>query len=377
MELELRSMKNSNDLFDYRKYILSRALAKLEEETISYNNKFICLLKAVINDPISIDTNMILVRDQLYSSLRSDIESSLKELIEVQINDFLSSFTGKTKESGNFAQVSLNTKTSGLFQEIRAYNKWEDNMGSSILSTKIFKKGNNKLAHSLSCLIKDGYLIWPSRLKKNFLQTISEKTLKINKWTIIDEFENIYNSSKFDLGISKNKVIKAIGKINLTDQRIDEICTDPQLSLVLDSYNFGHAKLRRASIIYSFPSNKLEYASDNAAQQWHYDIDSHRWLKVFIYLNDVSEYNGPHAAKLGTHLPGSKHQTLLNKGYSRISDIEINSLQKEEATIFKGLAGTTIIADTKCYHRGTPLQAGERKILTLLFTTSQYGLKLM
>ena len=67
-------------------------------------------------------------------------------------------------------------------------------------------------------------------------------------------------------------------------------------------------------------SNKVDSFS---AQDFHFDLDSIKFLKVFIYLKDVTENKGPHVYVEGSHKLFSKPYEILKRGYSRVSDSEI------------------------------------------------------
>ena len=41
-------------------------------------------------------------------------------------------------------------------------------------------------------------------------------------------------------------------------------------------------------------SAKSDKVDEHAAQMFHFDMDRPKWLKFFIYINDVNEKNGPH-----------------------------------------------------------------------------------
>ena len=100
--------------------------------------------------------------------------------------------------------------------------------------------------------------------------------------------------------------------------------------------------------------------------QFHYDQASLKWLKVFVYLCDVNNENGPHIGVVGTHQPQSKPSELLNRGYSRIPDGDITRIYgKERIKRFTGNTGTIICADTNAYHKGAKLESGYRAIVEI------------
>lgn len=117
----------------------------------------------------------------------------------------------------------------------------------------------------------------------------------------------------------------------------------------------------------SFPQHEACSAS---AQLYHFDLDRIRWLKVFVYLNDVDETNGPHVFIKGSHNDSGK----FAKHHGRFSDEEVfNYYSTEKAITFTGKAGTVFIEDTMGIHKGCPLIKGERTLLEFQYSVSYFG----
>jgi Phytanoyl-CoA dioxygenase (PhyH) len=115
-------------------------------------------------------------------------------------------------------------------------------------------------------------------------------------------------------------------------------------------------------------------ASSESAQLYHFDLDRIKWLKFFIYLTDVTSDNGPHCYVSGSHQPGNKPEALVRRGYSRIPDEDIAKFYPQSKCVeITAPKGTIIAGDTSCFHKGKPVQNGERLILELEFTNSLFG----
>lgn len=117
---------------------------------------------------------------------------------------------------------------------------------------------------------------------------------------------------------------------------------------------------------------RLEYAQGNLGSGggWHRDSPFTRQLKAICYLNDVSEENGPFQMMLKTHNKGDILRDLLNgrlkPGQYRFTDNDIEDFkQSKTSTIktFTGNAGDLAFVDTKCLHRGKPIETGVRYVL--------------
>ena len=107
-----------------------------------------------------------------------------------------------------------------------------------------------------------------------------------------------------------------------------------------------------------------------AAQLYHFDLDRLKFLKFFIYLSDVDTYNGPHCYIEKSHK--IKPKQLRRDG--RILDEELKALYP--ASDFKeitGPKGTILAVDTSGFHKGKPLEKGERLLFQMEFATSMFG----
>ena len=108
----------------------------------------------------------------------------------------------------------------------------------------------------------------------------------------------------------------------------------------------------------------------SAAQLYHFDLDRLRFLKFFVYLTDVGDANGPHSYVSGSH-KGFKNSSLQRDG--RFSDEEIRRFYPSNEVKITGKKGTIFVADTAGFHKGTPLEDGERLIFQLEFSNSLFG----
>jgi ectoine hydroxylase-related dioxygenase (phytanoyl-CoA dioxygenase family) len=111
-----------------------------------------------------------------------------------------------------------------------------------------------------------------------------------------------------------------------------------------------------------------------AAQHFHFDMDRIKWLKFFIYLTDVTPENGPHCFVAGSHRTGGIPQSLLAKGYSRLTDDEVSAVYSRDRFIeFAAPRGTIIAEDTRGLHKGKNLERGDRLVLQVQFSNSLFG----
>lgn len=111
-----------------------------------------------------------------------------------------------------------------------------------------------------------------------------------------------------------------------------------------------------------------------AAQYYHFDMDRPKWLKFFIYLTDVNANNGPHTFIAGSHKTGGIPDSMLQKGYARLTDEEVESHYGKSAVVeFAAPRGTIIAEDTRGLHKGKHVADGDRLILQVQFSNTLFG----
>ena len=111
-----------------------------------------------------------------------------------------------------------------------------------------------------------------------------------------------------------------------------------------------------------------------AAQYYHFDLDRPKWLKFFIYLTDVESTNGPHTYVAGSHKSQGIPAQLLDKGYARLSDEEVERhYDAKDLMEFVAPRGTIIVEDTRGLHKGKHVENGDRLILQVQYSNSLFG----
>jgi hypothetical protein len=136
----------------------------------------------------------------------------------------------------------------------------------------------------------------------------------------------------------------------------------------------AEAFYRSRDIMHFQMAGHIRWTPDNlgSGAGWHRDSPFSQQFKFIIYLNDVSEENGPFQ-----YVPGSHRRTAISK-YSRalkcplsqyrFADTDIINLVRagilREPLTQTGPAGTLLVANVKGLHRGMPLTRGERWAVT-------------
>ena len=120
-------------------------------------------------------------------------------------------------------------------------------------------------------------------------------------------------------------------------------------------------------------STVTKFSDSQSAQEFHFDLDSIKWLKFFIYITDVNLQSGPHIYVRGTH--NHKNKNILQNGYKRVSNKVIQNHYKDKIETICGKKGTLIIGDTSCFHKGARPEKNERLIFEFTLANDLFGCK--
>ncbi len=145
---------------------------------------------------------------------------------------------------------------------------------------------------------------------------------------------------------------------------------DPQLKAIADGYYAMRTRVTDLNIWRNLPSFQPPVAS----QLWHRDLRTdHLILKMFIYLEDVDDGNGPYSYVKGTHAKGGRRWKPRSTfdGYNwRGTDVDVTSTTTAaERPEFTGEAGTVLFTDTTGWHKGGHAITGPRLVMQVLFAS--------
>lgn len=306
---------------------------------------------------------------QLFSK-KHKREKRLRGVIENSYASFLK--TGKTSHEGHMALIDLYCATNGKFNdEINSKIVRENPKSlydSSINSAILGECDDEKYEKINTDLNQNGYAFFSNKLPESIVDSL-------NKYA---KEAPAYMAPKYDMStvFDESNIQSEIYRFNAQDLVNN---TDIQ-KLIMDPFFINMArKYLGCEPIFDFPAMWwstafLKEASSEAAQLYHFDLDRIKWLKIFIYLTDVTDETGPHCYINGSHIPGSKPKILLKRGYARIPDEDLAQFHdKTDFVKINAEAGTVFAGDTKCWHKGTPLKKGNRLVLEFEYTTSLFG----
>ena len=230
----------------------------------------------------------------------------------------------------------------------------------SSLSTKLLTI-NNDLKNNGVCVLN------------NILLTNKCKIIlkQLNQKFFINRTENIVK--KLDLFDDLNKNVWWLKDYHdlFEIPTIQHIISSEYLLSIAENYLGCKPILHNVLFWASYPG-ELE-----TTQQFHQDYDDIKFLKVFIYLNDVTEENGPHTyvkkSLQNIDLIKKKlNKTDLEKLSLRYSDEDVQKCYSADVLNICGDTGTIIFEDTHGLHKGTNVLKGKRFVLQLVYGVSTY-----
>lgn len=275
--------------------------------------------------------------------------------------------TGLTPSHAHLAYVRAYEQTNGLAQELLHQALFRASADSfAELEASSFFKGVtsvevsqwiDELNENGYCFLGDGLSAGDVDKLTRHISGIKFSPRGLNQWCLLDP-ENPPNCNVAD---AYEPDLKA-------DKLIEELVNDPVLINIATAYLGAEACPLNYCLWYTFPADQ---PSSEAAQLFHYDLDTLRWLKIFIFLSDVGPENGPHEYVEGSHRPGTKPVELLRRDYARLSDADVNRYYAGRRKQLIAPKGSVVLADTRCFHKGVNPASGYRLVLQPIYAPSQ------
>ncbi len=148
----------------------------------------------------------------------------------------------------------------------------------------------------------------------------------------------------------------------ITVEEVQKLALDPFFLNVAQNYLEAKPILCQTN----FWASKV--GKDDKTHKFHQDYDDIRFLKVFIYLNDVDENNGAH-----TYVKESINNMIHTPDYKatkRIDEKIINNKYGDKVINICGKKGSIIFEDTYGFHKGSVLNTGHRFMLQFQYCCS-------
>lgn len=248
------------------------------------------------------------------------------------------------------------------------------NTNTKNLNTYI--KINKSDEEILNELNNNGFSVIKNIIDKETIEDIKNSLNNTLGMYSSDEYPPEKNSNKeyFDMNNPKGVRFVYSGTDLLKISKIQNLAFDKFFIEIAEKYLGCVPILDIVGAWWSSPSKKPDYT---AAQLWHHDMDRPKWIKIFIYLTDCGEKNGPHEFVIGSHKNDGIPKELRSKGYSRLSDEEISKYySKNRIKKFTANEGDLIIEDTVGLHKGKQLLEGKRLMLNFQYSSCGFGASL-
>lgn len=243
----------------------------------------------------------------------------------------------------------------------------------SLKSSKLEMK--NELSKTITkSLARDGYYVLENFLSSDQIESLQKLTEKYS--CLSRDKSDLKIIPLLDVSTASRDVLNTrldyFEKDLILDPVVQKIVTTPLFLEVASNYLKAMPKIDIVTMWWTFANRKTNLAED--AQVYHFDMDRIKWLKIFIYLDDVNIENGPHSFIRGSHRSFKIPYRLLSRGYARLSDEDVfNSFSKGSEITFCGKKGTIIFEDTRGLHKGNPIKEGHRLVFQVEYVNSLFG----
>ena len=240
---------------------------------------------------------------------------------------------------------------------------------------EIYFKDSVKLRDILLSLENYGYND-QLKLKHEILNKIKEDITDENFFV---DYKGLYkkeNSEKKNLKFNSlddivsttigYKIKHCILKLKNDNNFLSKVALSKNLLDIVGNYLNSKEIVCKIECFITNPFESTEYEKKKNAQNFHYDCDYKKFIKIFIYLNDVDENSGPHVFVMNTH----KKKFLKHILAERINDEEIVKIYGKKNQIkFVKEAGSLIIEDTFGLHKGEVPKSKSRSMIVF-----EYGI---
>jgi hypothetical protein len=286
--------------------------------------------------------------------------------------------TGTTSMSARASLRELYWRTNGRFNDLVAFTLGLQNRPNG-LDTRTGVLGPSdelELGKAVSDIRTRGYHVFNRRLPEEMcddLLTFAKTTASRPLVTAPNDDMTAYNVEygapiTFDGTNPKYVTYDFDPQQAMKTPTAQKILTEPWLLSV--AQNYLRCKPVNDAVSFWWSTAASKKPSSEAAQLYHFDMDMIKFVKIFVYVTDVTKDTGPHCYVAGSHR--RKPKALLRDG--RFSDEEIRRhYYHDDIVEIVGPKGTIFIADTRGFHKGKPPATGSRLMFQAEFSVSLFG----
>ena len=221
---------------------------------------------------------------------------------------------------------------------------------------------NNELEKSRE-LIKNGYTELGLIDNTDVIDKIIAKSNKLKVFNPFAEEKVKYNLN--DIPVDARQAMFSRNDLVQIDEVL-QIANDPSILRIVEGFLLTTPTISNINMWWSIPR---EGKAQNA-QLFHRDVDDIKFCKLFIYLTDVGENDGPH-----TFVRGSTSSNKLTY-IKRYSDDEIiESFGKQNIITFQRPKYSCFLVNTYGFHKGTPPLDSNRLLLQVQYSINPIGIE--
>lgn len=222
--------------------------------------------------------------------------------------------------------------------------------------------GGANPAKALSDLQNTGYHQFPDLVPENVVNSIirqldglycSDSYRAPNDWFLLEDAPR-------DAQLAAYKLSDLVRISEVMD-----LANDPALLWLAQEYLGCTPTIANLSVWWSFPGRQAEYA-----QLYHRDYDDLKFLKVFVYLSEVTPDDGPHV-----YISRSVADKRFRRPRRHGDSLMESSFSADQFLRVTGVKGTMFIEDTFGLHKGTPPRNNRRLVFQVLYTVLPVPIK--
>ena len=284
-------------------------------------------------------------------------------------------FTGRTSDSAYQSLIRLFCKTQGRSNDI-LHAIVKQARPTQILPNPsgILGEVTDPQAEEVADHIRErGFYIFPKKVPTALCEDLMKFALH-KEATPTPRLPNMPEKVRFDPQFPVAHGYRFIEQDLIENPTVQQIASDQSLLTIAQKYLNCLPVMSILAMWWSTAVAGDEEVRRQLAQMFHFDMDRIKWLKFFIHLTDIGPDNGPHCYVARSNRTGNQPRELLRRGYTRISDEDINKYYPADAVEeITGPRGTIFAADTRGFHKGKAIQSGDRLIFQIEFSDCLFG----
>lgn len=231
-----------------------------------------------------------------------------------------------------------------------------------------------EIAETQAHLDNKGYCVIPQQLDHQLCDQIVDAlgTIRFRVKATSDFVDGFHASSAENINGNTAWVVEQQDILEIPE--VQQIVSDPVILNMVQQYLGCPPVHDQTNCWWSIGHRTNHRTMKSDAQLFHQDRDYVRFVKVFIYLNDVGEENGPHTYISGSARDYEQHVPENYRPGQRLEDDYLSTQYSPDRMItFTGKQGTVILEDTSGFHKGNPVLKGHRLMLQFEYCCSLFG----